>query len=354
MQLILHIVGWTILLILPVYGLSQQSGQINDHLGRFYVQIVTYLILFYLSYFWLVPKYWLSDRKILFMGLTAILFATIYLGTATVSNHFFKPPPRFQEIEMEMAKNFPGKTDPESFRKRFFLANYLFTSILISGFCVGLRVSEKLSENEGKRKELERQKLNSELAFLKNQISPHFFFNTLNNIYSLIGINQDDARDSVLKLSKLMRYLLYESEQGLTTLGLEISFMNHYIDLMRLRLSDKVELLAEFPADHPDLRIPPLLFIPFIENAFKHGISYQNSSFIRISMALSDNSLLFECENSLGRKSGEGPVVDSGIGLENVTKRLQLLYPGRHDLSINRGEDRYAVRLEIKMEHHTA
>jgi hypothetical protein len=352
MQLVLHIVGWAILLILPVYGLSQQSGQINDHLGRFYVQILTYVILFYLSYFWLVPKYFLTGRRILFLGLTAILFAAIYLGTSAASERFFKPPPRFEEMAPEFAKKFTEKGNPDTFRKRFFLVNYLFTSILISGFCVGLRVSEKLSENEQTRKELERQKLNSELAFLKNQISPHFFFNTLNNIYSLIGINQDDARDSVLKLSKLMRYLLYESEQGLTTLGLEISFMNHYIDLMRLRLSDKVDLHADFPNDHPDLRIPPLIFIPFIENAFKHGISYQNSSFIHISMALSAHSLVFDCRNSLGRATGEGPSVDSGIGLENVTKRLQLLYPNRHNLVINRGDDRFTVHLEIKMEPH--
>ena len=134
------------------------------------------------------------------------------------------------------------------------------------------------------QKETEKEKLNSELAFLKNQISPHFFFNTLNNIYSLISINAEDSQKAVLKLSKLMRYLLYESEQGNTKLSNEIDFMNNYIDLMKLRMNDKVDLTVSFPKKYEDKNIPPLLFIPFIENAFKHGISYREKSFIDINM----------------------------------------------------------------------
>ncbi|MDP4185060.1 MAG: histidine kinase, partial [Bacteroidota bacterium] len=209
----------------------------------------------------------------------------------------------------------------------------------------GLRFSEKLNENEKERKEAEKEKLNSELAFLKNQISPHFFFNTLNNIYSLIEINTVDAQKAVLKLSKLMRYLLYESEQGDSKLSSEIEFMKAYVDLMRLRLNEKVELLVSFPDEFDDVLIPPLLLIPFIENAFKYGISYRDKSFIYLSLQVNNKELVFFCSNSLNNNAGNE--THSGIGLENVKKRLNLLFPEKHSISINQKENSFDVLLKI-------
>jgi len=345
MRLTLHIVAWIIIFVFPLYWFSQQSSRVDMHFGRFYTQTVAYLVLFYLSFFWLVPKYWLAGKKILYLLLSAVCSVALFVTLNLADENLLPPPPDFAKQEqLNMKKEGP----PDIVKKRFFRTNFFFTSVLICGFCVGLRVSERLSENEEKRKELEKEKLNSELAFLKNQISPHFFFNTLNNIYSQIAINQDDAQNSVLKLSKLMRYLLYESEHGLTTLGRDIDFMNNYIDLMKLRISDKVSLVVDFPSDHSDLKIPPLIFITFIENAFKHGISYQHPSFIRISLAVQESDLVFSCENSINQKVKEGPVVDSGIGLDNVTKRLQLLYADRHQLNIQTLEDRFRVDLTIQ------
>jgi hypothetical protein len=351
MRIILHVIAWMIVFGFPLYWLSQQSDHTFEHFGRFYMQSVAYLGLFYLSFFWLVPKFWLRGKKWMFLAVTVVVMAVLYGSLNLVSDRFFQPPQEFREREIQMDRENPGGPGAERMRKRFFLGNFLFSSILISGFCVGLRVSEKLAENEEQRKELEKEKLNSELAFLKNQISPHFFFNTLNNIYSLIAINQNDAQESVLKLSKLMRYLLYESERGSTTLGQEISFMSNYIDLMRLRVSDKVILEADFTSDHSDLAIPPLMFIPFIENAFKHGISYQKPSYIRISLEVKDKLLIFRCVNSIGHGPGEGPEPDSGIGLENVTKRLQLIYPDHHNLKISHGEQTFDVTLDLDIDY---
>jgi LytS/YehU family sensor histidine kinase len=202
---------------------------------------------------------------------------------------------------------------------------------------------------EKRQKELEKEKLNSELAFLKNQISPHFFFNTLNNIYSLIGINTGDAQNAVLKLSKLMRYLLYDSEQGLSQLSSEIDFMNNYIDLMRLRMNEKVNLRVNFPSKYENTAIPPLLFIPFIENAFKHGISYREKSFIDIGMEVGKEWITFISRNSIVKPMEETGTERSGIGLDNVTKRLNLLYPGKHELTIDRENAIFYVLLKIKM-----
>jgi LytS/YehU family sensor histidine kinase len=215
---------------------------------------------------------------------------------------------------------------------------------------LGLRVLERQSKIEKMQEEMEKAKLNAELALLKNQISPHFFFNTLNNIYSLIGINAEDSQKAVLKLSKLMRYLLYESELGNTMLSNEIDFMNNYIDLMKLRVNDKVELSISFPKKYEDRNIPPLLFIPFIENAFKHGISYREKSFIDINMVVTVESITFRCVNSLIRTKEEVLNGHPGIGLENVGKRLNLLFPGHHELKIDKSGNAFEVFLTIKTE----
>jgi two-component system LytT family sensor kinase len=229
------------------------------------------------------------------------------------------------------------------------LINYIFTSSFLIFFSLGLRVMERHSQIEKLQKELEKEKLNSELAFLKNQISPHFFFNTLNNIYSLIGINAEDSQKAVLKLSKLMRYLLYESEQGDSKLSTEIDFMNNYIDLMKLRMNEKVVLTFSFPEGYDDRSIPPLLFIPFIENAFKHGISYREKSFINIGLMVNKDSISFLCTNSLIKSRDDSDSGHSGIGLENVRKRLSLLFPEKHEMKINKSDTEFEVLLQINL-----
>jgi LytS/YehU family sensor histidine kinase len=225
----------------------------------------------------------------------------------------------------------------------------MFTSLFLVFFSLGMRVLERHSQTEKLQKELEKEKLNSELAFLKNQVSPHFFFNTLNNIYSLISINAEDSQKAVLRLSKLMRYLLYDSEHGNIKLSNEIDFMNNYIDLMKLRMSSKIKLVVTFPSKYEDINIPPLIFIPFIENAFKHGISYREKSFIDISMTTKKDSLVFRCVNSIVKVREENESAHSGIGLENVTKRLNLLFPGKHELKISKTDSEYEVLLQINI-----
>jgi LytS/YehU family sensor histidine kinase len=144
-----------------------------------------------------------------------------------------------------------------------------------------------------------------------------------------------------------MRYLLYESEGGDTRLSNEIEFMTNYIDLMKLRMSDRISLSVVFPSEYEDVIIPPLLFIPFIENAFKHGISFRENSFISIGMTCNSGQIMFSCVNSLAM-SGNGSVGEnSGIGLGNVSKRLELLFPGKHDLKITSNEDNFDVSLKI-------
>lgn len=145
----------------------------------------------------------------------------------------------------------------------------------------------------------------------------------------------------------MMRYLLYESEQGTTHLSREIEFMQHYIDLMRLRLSNKVDLQVTFPTNQINRSISPLLFIVFIENAFKHGISYHDKSYIHIHLQTEDNQILFSCKNSIASNTIDTTLESSGIGLENIRKRLSLLYPEKHTLLISQSETDYEISLII-------
>ena len=348
LPIILHVLAWMIIVIIPRY-LINTYGDGNSHfLYQFYANTAIYGLIFYLNYLWLVPRFFFRENKLWYFLAAAGLIIVLYLVMWYLNDYVFFDPEREQQIEKMMEEFNKGKENIKPPIKQFRIYNYFYTSILICGFSLGLGVLVKLTQNEQERKELEKEKLNSELAFLKNQISPHFFFNTMNNIYSLIGFDRDEAQEAVLKLSKLMRYLLYESEHAESKLSDEISFMIHYIDLMKLRLNEKVKLTVSFPESLPDFNIPPLLFIPFIENAFKHGVSYREHSFIDIKMTVDDQQVSFFSRNSLGTSSQPSDGQYSGIGLGNVKKRLNLLFPGTHRLEITQTSDEFSAELHLK------
>jgi LytS/YehU family sensor histidine kinase len=344
----LHAIAWTIVIIIPFYLNNDSFGGNHNRLYEFYVHTFSAAAIFYFGYLWLVPVFFLREKRITYFLLLTAFILISYLITSYIIDTLLFDPIQDKKF-MEAMNKMTGKG--ENFRppmKAFGFYNHILASVLISGFAIGLGVMEKLKMNEKKQKELEKEMLNSELAFLKNQISPHFFFNTLNNIYALIGIDGPTAQESVHKLSKLMRYLLYESEHGETLISHEISFMNNYIDLMKLRLSPKIMLQIDFPRKFADFAIPPLLFVPFIENAFKHGISYRQNSFINIQMYIETEQIRFISENSIGTSGQSGDLPHSGIGLENVRKRLGLLFPGTHELKIVQDQSTFSVELTIQ------
>jgi len=343
----LHTIVWAIVIIFAVYLHSSFGGGNVLRLYGFFLHTVSSAIIFYIGYLWLVPRYFVQNKQLTYiLILIAFILVTHYIATYIERTFLYDPvaDAKFREA-MKMLN---GKDEGPKNGDVFGFLSHLITSLLLSGFAIGLGVMEKLKQNEKKQKELEKEKLNSELAFLKNQVSPHFFFNTLNNIYSLIGIDGPTAQDSVLKLSKLMRYLLYESEHGETQMSHEIDFMNNYIDLMKLRLSPRVELLIDFPNEFSDFTIPPLLFVPFVENAFKHGVSHRDRSFIHLRMTIDNDQINFVSENSIGKSSQPGDMQHSGIGLENVKKRLHLLFPDTHELTIEQNETVFRIILSIE------
>ncbi|MEL7588650.1 MAG: histidine kinase [Prolixibacteraceae bacterium] len=344
----LHVLAWAFIVIIPQYLMSVYGGRRDNHfLYQFYTNTLIYGSFFYLNYLWLVPKFFFLESKTRYFLTVAGIIILSGLLLYVINNYLFFDLEREKQIDQLMKELNKGTDLKKPPFRQMRIFNNFYSAILICGFSLGLGVLEKLNQNEKQRKELEKEKLNSELAFLKNQISPHFFFNTLNNIYSLIGFNAEEARHAVLQLSKLMRYLLYDSDQAESKLSDEIGFLSHYIDLMKLRLNDKVELKVSLPRKVPDLRIPPLLFVSFVENAFKHGVSYRERSFIEIRMDVENGRILFYTKNSIGAGT-HVPDENSGIGLENVKKRLNLLFPGHHSLKIGQTSDEFNVALTLE------
>lgn len=348
LPVLLHLTGWIILFILPQLLIS--GGVFSDERTTKIVifNTLVFMILFYANYFWLVPQMAQKKKWFRFLFLAAALIVVLGYASGKFYENLFAPPPEVRERIREAEQRLPRDSHIPRRGGGMALYNFFITSFLVSGFAVGIRYAESAVRKEEEIKELEKEKLNSELALLKNQVSPHFFFNTLNNIYSLIEINGKDAQEAVLSLSKMMRYMLYESEQGNTKLSHEIEFMKGYIDLMKLRMSDRVKLNLNFQDKYDDRDIPPLLFIPFIENAFKHGVSNMANSFIEISLIVIGDRIDFRVRNSIAPAGTDTSRAASGIGLDNVRKRLALLYPGRHKLMIDEKESIFSVDLTIE------
>jgi sensor histidine kinase YesM len=224
---------------------------------------------------------------------------------------------------------------------------------------LGVKLYFKNLEDQKEMRELESRSLNQQLAYLKYQINPHFYMNTLNNIHALVDIDPERAKETVLILSRIMRYVLYEADKHLVPVGREVEFLMNYIHLMKLRYTDKVSITTDIPAEMPDAEIPPLVFITFVENAFKHGVSYKQQSFVDIHLQFSDGRLRFSCRNSKpvileergkrkeesGERKEEREKKNGGVGLANVKQRLDIIYDNDYTLDIQDNADTYEVLL---------
>jgi len=217
--------------------------------------------------------------------------------------------------------------------------------ILGIGMCVGLKINKKWNKNELLLQKVKQAQLDAEIKYLRYQIQPHFLFNTLNNIYSLIDSSPNSAKTSIHSLSKMMRYLLHESIINKVPLVKEIDFMERYIDLMQLRVSSNLSLEKSFPIVNQPIQIAPLLLISFIENAFKHGIDALQPSHIKIVLVIKKEKLHYSVINSSFPQKEK--VTDSGIGLENLKKRLELLYPNRFELINMENDNIYTAKLTL-------
>lgn len=275
---------------------------------------VTMFFVFYINYFVLVPRYLCKSKTGEFIFTNLIIILIITAGQRIWSNLFFPPPPPLRP------------TPPEWI---FFLrdmSNLIFTAVLSAA----IRMSSSLKEAETARREAERERTEAELSNLRNQLNPHFLLNTLNNIYALTAFDTEKAQQAIQELSRLLRYLLYDNQQNFVPLQKEIDFIENYIKLMKIRIPGNVEVYTEFNiSNNSQTKVVPLIFISLIENAFKHGISPTEKSFIHIQIAEEKERIICKIENSNFPKN-DNDKSGSGIGLEQVQKRLNLLYSGKY------------------------
>ena len=314
-------------------------------------------IVFYLNSSLFVPRLLFKNHTALYVLLIIVIIAAIAFMNRWVDNMF----PIYQSPEARIFN--PGQaTATESLRLRpprgdkgfhFRLGDLLtvIISVLVIGISTTITALQKWQKDNQERKELEKEKLRSELSFLKAQINPHFFFNTLNNIYVLTETDPKVAGKAIHQLSKMMRYLLYDTQQGQNMLSQEIAFIKNYISLMQLRLTDVVKINFETPANLQDMPLAPMILLPFVENAFKHGISATQQSYVNIIVLQKDKKLDVLVNNSIIEGNNTGLETNSGIGLVNTRRRLDLLYPGKYKLDISGSDaaNEYSVHLVIDL-----
>ncbi len=292
-----------------------------------------------INYVLLVPRLFFNGRKLWFFLINAFLILT-----ALALPLFFSETPEDVDLDT-LTQQINGFSILKLLIGAVLMRVVLYVCMIV--LAVGMRYVLRWYEEKKKLEEERRRNAEAELNWLKNQLNPHFLFNTLNNISSLVRLDADKAQDSIAQLSDLLRYALYESNNAKVKVVDEIAFMRNYIDLMSLRCNDKTRVEVCFDSFDSRLAISPLLFISLIENAFKHGVSAHVDSFVSVDMGIEGDDLVFTCINSVVEK-GTVDYSGSGIGLENMKRRLELLYHGCYSYEQHCADGKYVVQVRIK------
>jgi sensor histidine kinase YesM len=324
-RFIFHVVLWSVWIVLPIINSSD-----NERAYRFSLAVIpvtlTNIPLFLINSEWLVPK--IFKRK----GMTAyLLFLLALILVYAVFQMFLKE----WIIPHHLIKH------------HFNIFWAIVPVIFVTAISTGYGFITLLLDQEKMRQQEQEERLKSELSFLRSQISPHFIFNVLNSIVYLIRTNSSSAEPVTIKLSELMRYLLYESTDKQVSLEKEVEYLKNYIDLQKIRFEEDVDIRLEVKGTPGPQLIEPMLMIPFVENAFKHGVGMVPDPVIDVQLAISEKSLSFAVKNKVSGESNEDKDSASGIGIRNVQRRLELLYPDGHLLKITREGEWFQVELTL-------
>ena len=389
-EYIIYLLFWSVLLLSPLFGAFIKSAFYKDNtflptvdeLVAFWGFLLPAIILFFINNNILMP-FLLYKKKgrhfVLYLLCVIVVSAIVFMAFPVNDPPFrqgvlfgdmqqplFDAPPVLPDIEQmplppldvpEMERLQP----PPFFGERdvwMFFSHPKNIRILLTLFVLVFNVCVRLFfftiRRDESIKELEKEKLRSNLEYLKYQINPHFFMNSLNNIHALIDIDKEKAQNTVVELSKMMRYVLYDKSPMFVPLEKEVQFLGSYIDIMRLRYTDKLEITTDFSTEPNGVYVPSLLFMQFLENAFKHGVTYKKKSRIEVSLAAdeAEGNVVFTCRNTLPDASKtESLRTNSGIGVENARKRLELLFGGKAQLYISNTGEWYNVELKIPIQY---
>lgn len=335
---LLYFMVWSAIILVPILA-SKMLGEEHVNLQKILIswrKISPYLFLFVLNNALLAPKLLLKRRYVAYVAISVIVTTILF---SIVDGY-----------ERYLIRNAPDIETMIEARKASFTDLALQWNILLGLFMISansmIKLLYKTMRDEQEMISLRHENLQAEIDYLKYQINPHFFMNTLNNIHALIDIDSEAAKTTVIELSKMMRYVLYDTENQVTDIANDVRFIEHYIALMRIRYTDAVDIRFEIDGEIPlGVKVPPLLLIVFVENAFKHGVSYNHPSYVHIKLSCDGEKAYAEVRNSRHTSTSAAP---GGVGLENVRKRLDLIYGKRYNLTLDdsRAEE-YYVKLSI-------
>ena len=334
---LLHLSFWCVYLSFNLYQITVFQRARGIAWGELFmsatVQLIFTMLIAYLNYFYTWPRFLNSKNIWKYIAEFSIPFALLI--TARVHLHRYL---------------IDGYTHQNNyFYSSFFIVQVTAVTLFIVLFVGMLRFAVDWFEFEARKKEVENERLIAELNFLKAQINPHFLFNTLNNLYYLAYTKSENTTEVIAKLSQMMRYMIYDSNHPRVLLSKEIEYMQNYISLERLRLNNQIPIDFKIEGNTENVWIAPLIFITFLENAFKHGVSNNNSkAWVNISIKLQGSECIYIVENS--KIPGVANNAEkSGIGLQNVKRRLELSYPNQYKIKINDNPDVYFVQLDLTL-----
>jgi two-component system, LytTR family, sensor kinase len=330
----LQVVFWLAFGFISAYSYSQ-TAPVNVSISRTLMVLPLQIILFYTCYHYLIPRFFEKKKYVSFFVLLFLLIAIITVIRIAIKNAILP--------QLDMA-NF-GKT---ILNNKIQTAIIIVSELLIALISGLMRVAKDKYEYEQKYQEAQKQYLQSELNYLKSQVSPHFLLNTLNNIYSFSITGSPQTPNAVLKLSEILKYFLYESSSKKISIGRELGIIQAYIELFAMRYEHQQDITTDFSISNNGREIEPLLLMNLTENAFKHsGTGIQEGAFIHITASETDDGkLLFRIQNS--RMEANKTVSQyGGIGLQNISKRLAINYPGNHIFDVNSDETTFTVTLII-------
>ena len=338
---LLYFLVWAMALLVPILN-SKMMSEEHVYLSNILLvwsKLLPYIIIFVINNALLAPKFFFQKRYLAYVVISFVMLTAI-----------FYPIEHYQD-ELRLLE-YPDGTNYFIHGRASFTDLAWYWNVLLGLFMMGANCSIKFifrsMQAEQKMVAMERHALQAEMDYLKYQINPHFFMNTLNNIHAMIDIDSEAAKEIVIELSKMMRYVLYDSEKQQTNLEQEVQFTENYVELMRVRYPSDVDVRFDVQRPLPvDAKVPPLLPIVFVENAFKHGVSYNRPSFVHIRLHCEDGKAVCEVRNSRHKNM---QVEKGGVGLENVRKRLDLLFGKDFELLTDDSrEDEYSVKLSIPM-----
>jgi two-component system, LytTR family, sensor kinase len=376
----IHVIIWTLILMINFIFLTNYV--FNFDLKFHILSWIVYIVIFYINYSFLIPSFLLRKKILAFTAGSIILLSGGFLINKAIARNQFITVFRQNNGEQGMAKFGPDpfkpmppdfKGPPPGFDKEVFKRNDLemrlrngkpmgpghdlgrlifpMSGLLLLFFAsISAKVFLRLRDNEKKRDALEKERISTELIYLKQQINPHFLFNTLNNLYALSIRNPEITPSAILKVSSILRHTLYKTDESPALLQEEIEIINDYIDVQKMRSKNNLPVEYSLTGEVGSHKIEPFILLPLIENAFKYGMADLNNSIIRIMITINSGKLQFIVENKKSFVAEPDPE-HSGIGLKNIKRRLDLVYPDNHIFEIDDKDESFSVKVELPLEN---